>query len=68
MSNTWLNDKYSKWVFYESGRNMQLLMFDKRIHYISPDGSVNKKTTFSSSYYCSDFLERDIEIEGIEYE
>lgn len=65
MTNTWLNDKYSKWVFYESNRDMQLLMFDKRIHYISPNGSVSKKTTFSSSYYCSDFLDKDIKIEEL---
>ena len=60
MSNTWLNDKYSKWVFYEAGRDMQLLLFDKRIKYTNSDGVVENKITFSSSYYCSDFLPRDI--------
>lgn len=60
MTNAWLNDKYSKWVFYEAERDMQLLMLDKRIHFIEPDGTIRKKTTFSSSYYCSDFLPRDI--------
>lgn len=60
MTNAWLNDKYSKWVFWEAERNMELLMFDKRIHFINPNGSVEKKTTFSSSYYCSDFLPKDI--------
>ncbi len=60
MSNTWLNDKYSKWVFYESNRNMELLMFDKRIKFTKPDGTVENKITFSSSYYCSDFLHKDI--------
>lgn len=65
MTNAWLNDKYSKWVFYESGRNMELLMFDKRVHFINPDGSIEKKTTFSSSYYCSDLLPRDIVLEEL---
>jgi len=60
MSNTWLNDKYSKWVFYESERNMELLMFDKRIKFTKPDGTIENKITFSSSYFCSDFLPKDI--------
>ena len=66
MSNTWLNDKYSKWVFYESERNMELLMFDNRIKFIKPDGTVENKITFSSSYYCSDFLPSDIIIKKLD--
>ena len=66
MTNAWLNDKYSKWVFYESNRNMELLMFDKRIHFINPDGSIEKKTTFSSSYYCSNFLPKDIVLKKLD--
>ncbi len=65
MSNTWLNDKYSKWVFYESNRDMQLLMFDKRIKFTDPKGNVENKITFSSSFYCSDFLPRDIVIKEL---
>jgi len=64
MSMTWLNDKYSKFVFYESDRNMQLLMFDKRIKYLN-NGKVENKITFSSGYYCSDFLPKDIIIERL---
>ncbi len=64
MSNTWLNDKYSKWVFKESNRQMQLLMFDKRIKFLN-QGEVQNKITFSSSYYCSDFLNNNIEIEEL---
>lgn len=60
MTNTWLNDKFSKWVFKENNRDMQLLMFDSRIKYIKPDGSIENKITFSSSYFCSDFLPSDI--------
>ena len=66
MSNTWLNDKYSKWVFYEADRNMELLMFDKRIKYEKPDGTVENKITFSSSYYCSDMLNKGIVIKSLE--
>ena len=68
MTNAWLNDKYSKWVFYEADRNMELLMFDKRTHFIDASGKVEKKTTFSSSYYCSDFLPKDIVIKELVHE
>ena len=66
MTCAWLNDKYSKWVFKEADRQMQLLMFDKRIHF-EQNGATKKKTTFSSAYFCSDFLEKDIIIEEITY-
>ena len=64
MTNAWLNDKYSKWVFKESNREMQLLMFDKRIHF-EQNGETKKKTTFSSSYFCSDFLYKQIILEEL---
>lgn len=60
MNINWLNDKYSKWVFKEANRQMQLLMFDKRIHY----NGLNK-ITFSSSYFCCDLLPKDIMIEEL---
>ena len=60
MTNAWLNDAYSKKVFMEANRQMQLLMFDKRIKFSNPDGRPNNKITFSSSYYCCDFLPRDL--------
>ena len=60
MTNAWLNDAYSKKVFIEAGRQMQLLMFDKRIKFTNPDGRPNNKITFSSSYFCSDFLPGDL--------
>lgn len=65
MSNTWLNDKFSKWVFFESGRRMQLLMFDKRIEFLN-QGIQQNKITFSSSYYCSDFLPQDIVLKQLD--
>jgi hypothetical protein len=35
-------------------------MFDKRMRFVSPDGRDNKKITFSSSYYCWNFLPKQI--------
>lgn len=64
MTCTWLNDKYSKWVFKEANRSMELLMFDKRIHF-EQQGNVRKSTTFSSAYFCSDFLPKNIILKEI---
>jgi len=66
MTNTWLNDAYSKKVFMEAGRQMQLLMFDKRIKYENKEDRPNKSPTFSSSYFCCDFLPRDLITEILE--
>jgi len=57
MSNTWLNDAAPKQLFYE--KDLQLLMFDKRIKY-SNNGIIQNKITFSSSYYCYNFLPKQI--------
>lgn len=57
MSNTWLNDSAPKQLFYN--KQLQLLMFDKRIKF-SNNGVVNNKITFSSSYYCYNFLPKDL--------
>ena len=65
MTNAWLNDAYSKKVFMEANKQMQLLMFDKRMKFTNPDGRPNNKITFSSSYYCCDFLPRDLIIEEL---
>jgi hypothetical protein len=60
MTLAWLNDRYSKQVFIDAKVDMQLLMFDKRMKFINPDGRPNDKITFSSGYYCVDFLPKDI--------
>lgn len=60
MTNVWLNDSYSKKVYTNAKRQMQLLMFDKRMKFNNPDGRPNNKITFSSSYYCCDFLPKDL--------
>lgn len=54
MSLTWLNDSAPKQLFYE--KDLQLLMFDKRIKYIGGED----KITFSSAYYCYNFLPKQI--------
>lgn len=59
MSNTWLNDSAPKQLFTE--KELQLLMFDKRIQYNN-----NKKITFSSSYYCWNILPKQIIMEKLD--
>lgn len=58
MSNTWLNDSAPKQLFAE--KDLQLLMFDKRMRFVMADGLENNKITFSSSYYCWNFLPKQI--------
>lgn len=58
MTNTWLNDSAPKQLFKD--KDLQLLMFDKRIKFTSPDDRDNNKITFSSSYYCWNFLPKQI--------
>ena len=64
MSNTWLNDAAPVQLFKDRG--LQLLMFDKRIKFISPDGRDNNKITFSSSFYCWNFLPKQIVMETLD--
>ena len=64
MANTWLNDRAPMQLFEERG--LQLLLLDRRTEFIQPDRAVSGKITFSSSYFCCDFLPRDIIIKQIE--
>ena len=64
MTNTWLNDSAPKQLFKD--RDLQLLMFDKRMKFISPDGRDNDKITFSSSYYCYNILPKQIIMEELD--
>lgn len=57
MSNTWLNDSAPKQLFKD--KDLQLLMFDKRMKFMN-NGEVQNKITFSSSYYCWNFLPKQI--------
>ena len=63
MTNTWLNDSAPKQLFKD--KDLQLLMFDKRMKFISPDGRDNDKITFSSSYYSYNILPKQIIIEEL---
>lgn len=63
MSNTWLNDSAPKQLFKDN--DLQLLMFDKRMKFKSPDGRDNNKITFSSSYFCWNFLPKQIIMEEL---
>ena len=79
MSNTWLNDSAPKQLFKE--KDLQLLMFDKRMKFIIGGGEKdtnmienkfgdiidydNSKITFSSSYYCWNFLPKQIVMEEL---
>lgn len=57
MTNVWLNDAAPKLLFYE--KDLQLLMFDKRIDY-DEDTKHKNSIPFSSSYYCYNFLPKQI--------
>lgn len=63
MSNTWLNDSAPKQLFKD--KDLQLLMFDKRMKFNNIDGRPNDKITFSSSYYCWNFLPKQIIMEEL---
>ena len=61
MANTWLNDAAPKQIFKD--KDLQLLMFDKRMEFIQPNAKQTGKITFSSSYYCWNFLPKQIVME-----
>ena len=61
MTNTWLNDSAPKKLFMD--KDLELLMFDKRIEFINPNGEKIGRPTFSSSYYCYNILPKQIIIE-----
>ena len=63
MANTWLNDAAPKQLFKD--RDLQLLMFDKRMEFIQPNSTASGKITFSSSYYCWNFLPKQIIMEQL---
>jgi hypothetical protein len=62
MANTWLNDSAPKLLFME--KDLQLLMFDKRMKFEN-NGVVNNKITFSSSYWCYKMLPKQIIMEKL---
>ena len=58
MTNTWLNDSAPKKLFRE--KDLQLLMFEKRMEFIQKNTKTKNKVTFSSSYYCWNMLPKQI--------
>ena len=62
MSNTWLNDSAPKQLF--KNKDLQLLMFDKRMKFKN-NGEIQNKITFSSSYYCWNFFPKQIIMEEL---
>ena len=62
MTNAWLNDSAPKKLFKDAGKDLQLLMFEERMEFKNGNavGRVNNKVTFSSSYYCWNFLPKQI--------
>ena len=62
MSNTWLNDAGPKQVFKD--KDLQLLMFEQRMEFIH-NGKGMGSPTFSSSYYCYNFLPKQIIMERL---
>jgi hypothetical protein len=63
MSNTWLNDAAPKRLFAE--KPLQLLMFDKRMEFAQANSDKRNKITYSSSYYCYNFLSQQIIMETL---
>lgn len=63
MSLMWLSDSAPKQLFME--KDLQLLMFDKRIKFFKPDGSFENKIPFSSAYYCWNILPKQIIMEEL---
>ncbi len=58
MTNTWLNDSAPKQLFKD--KDLQLLMFDKRVSYLDEGFQSKGNPTFSSSYYCYKLLPKQI--------
>ena len=64
MSNTWLNDSAPKKLFKD--KELQLLMFEERMKFVNSDGKViGNSPTFSSSYYCYNFLPKQILMDSL---
>lgn len=63
MANTWLNDSAPKQLF--RGKDLQLLMFEQRMRFMN-NGVIDKKITFSCSYYCWNFLPKQIIMERLD--
>ena len=65
-----LNSLQSKRRFQSFKNGIQILAFDKRVHYHTTDMThYTKGNHFASAYYCRDLLPRDLILEElIEYD
>lgn len=57
MNNGFLSDSGPAKIF---GEDLQLLMFNKRMRFIKPDGTPMKSPPFGSSYFCYKLLPKPI--------
>lgn len=57
MTNVWLNDK-APWDIF--GDSLQLLALKDRINFVNSEGERMGRPSFSSSYYCWNFLPQQI--------
>ena len=64
MTAAWVNDSAPVDIYLNAGKDMQLLMFDKRMKFMN-NGEVQKKITFKSMYYCCDLLPNQIILEKL---
>lgn len=62
MTCTWLNDSAPSKLFMD--KDLQLLMFDKRIKFLN-NGVVDKKIPFSTAYFCYNLLPKQIIFEKL---
>lgn len=62
MTNAWLNDSAPKQLFKD--KDLELLMFTHRMLFLQ-NGTIDTKVTFSSSYYCWNFLPKQLIIEDL---
>jgi len=60
MTTTWMNDAAPFKVFKKYGKDLQLLTFDKRTHYLDSEKKDMGRPSFGSAYYCCDFLQKQI--------
>lgn len=61
MTLDWLNDTAPKQIW--KNKDLQLLMFDKRMKFKGQGNII----TFSSAYYCVDFLPKQIIMDKLGY-
>ena len=64
MSIVWLNDSTPKKLWKQYGKELQLLMFEQRMEF-TQNGKGMGSPTFSSAYFCSDFLPKQIIMEEL---